>query len=61
MKHLGSFAKSFEITEEHLEYGFDPEMAFAQQRAFSKKKETMLKEIHSEFITPAEGSDHKAI
>lgn len=50
MKHLGSFAKNFEITEQHLEYGFDPEMAFAASRPISKKKQSMLKEIRSEFI-----------
>jgi len=28
MKHLASFAKDFDITPEHLEYGFDTEMIF---------------------------------
>jgi hypothetical protein len=28
MKHLGSFAKDFEVTPDFLEYGFDTEMIF---------------------------------
>ena len=61
MKHLGSFAKNFVITENHLEYGFDPEMAFYDPRRSNKKKQSMMKEIKSEFIKPSDGSDPKAI
>lgn len=60
MKHLGSFAKTFEVTPRHLEYGFDPEMMYERQRPASKKKSDLYKEINSEFIEPAEGDDAKA-
>jgi hypothetical protein len=32
MKHLGSFAKDFEVTPDFLEYGFDTEMIFDSRK-----------------------------
>ena len=49
MKHLGTFAKQFEIAPHFLEYGFDPEMMFSRYRDGNPKKLDMLKEIKSEF------------
>ena len=53
MKHFGSFAKDFEITQNFIEYGFDTEMIFDNYRAKtpggSARKRGMLKEIVTEF------------
>ena len=46
MKHMASFAKDFDITPEHLEYGFDTEMIFELEKEKNNvKKRGLLKEI----------------
>lgn len=57
LKQISSVAKTFEITPNHLEYGFDPEMFYSKQRPFYKKKRAMLKEIDSEFSEKEDGED----
>jgi hypothetical protein len=49
LKQISSVAKTFQITPGYLEYGFDPEVFYAKDRPFFKKKRSMLKEIDSEF------------
>ena len=62
MKHLASFAKDFDITPEHLEYGFDTEMIFELDKSkSSSRKRTLLKEIETEFSSnKLEDGDSKA-
>ena len=55
LKQVGSVATTFEITPVHLEYGFDPEIFYKNERPFFKKKRSMLKEIDSEFSDVEEG------
>jgi len=57
LKQISSVAKTFEITPNYLEYGFDPEVFYAKDRPFFKKKRSMLKEIDSEFSEQPEGED----
>ena len=57
LKQVGSVATTFEITPVHLEYGFDPEIFYKNERPFFKKKRSMLKEIDSEFSDVEEGQD----
>lgn len=57
IKQISSVAKTFQITPDYLEYGFDPEIFYAKERPFFKKKRTMLKEIESEFSELDEGED----
>ena len=57
LKQISSVAKTFEIAPNYLEYGFDPEIFYAKDRPFFKKKRSMLKEIDSEFTEQKEGDD----
>lgn len=49
LKQISMVATTFEITPDHLDYGFDPEIFYKNERPFFKKKRSMLKEIDSEF------------
>jgi hypothetical protein len=57
LKQIGSVTTIFEVTPVHLEYGFDPEIFYKNERPFFKKKRSMLKEIDSEFSDVEEGQD----
>jgi len=48
LKHMGSMAKTFEVQTDFIEYGYDPESTFGRGKP-SVKKQSMLKEIESEF------------
>lgn len=63
MKHLGSFAKDFEVTPDFLEYGFDTEMIFDAQKSKNQaKKKSLLKEIETEFSSQKMAdSDDRAV
>ena len=54
LKQFSSVAKTFNIFPNSLEYGFDPEMIYANERPFFKKKKSMLKDIESEFSDASE-------
>lgn len=54
-KNLASVSTSFEFNPEHLEYGFDPDLAFNHK--ILPKKAAMLKEIDSQFISEEEEHD----
>ena len=49
LKQIGSVARTFKISPESLEYGFDPEVFYKNDRPYFKKKKSMLKEIDSVF------------
>jgi hypothetical protein len=57
LKQISSVATTFEITPDHLDFGFDPEIFYKQDRPFFKKKRSMLKEIDSEFSELEEEQD----
>ena len=62
LKQIGSVAKTFSVSPQYLEYGFDPEVFYQDGRPIFKKKKSMLKEIDSEFTEPEEeGQDPYAI
>lgn len=61
LKNLASMSTSFEISPAHLEYGFDPDVAFGGAKKMSPRKKEMLKEIDSQFIDDQEGMDKQAI
>ena len=49
LKQIGSVARTFEVSPKSLEYGFDPEVFYKEDRPYFKKKKSMLKEIDSVF------------
>lgn len=49
LKQIGSVARTFKISPQSLEYGFDPEVFYKNDRPYFKKKKSMLKEIDSVF------------
>lgn len=55
LKNFATLSTSFDIEPEHLEYGFDPDVAFMGKTP--EKKKAMLKEIDSQFITVGDGMD----
>lgn len=57
LKQISSVATTFEIAPDRLDYGFDPEIFYKNDRPFFKKKRSMLKEIDSEFSELEEGQD----
>lgn len=57
LRHLGSFAKSTDMTSKHFQYGFDPEMVYEKYRPKTTKKDALLKPIESYFSTPDEDED----
>ena len=61
LRHIGSFAKEFSLSAEHIEFGFDPEMYFERMRETPKKKKGLLKAIESEFTPAEEGEDPKLL
>ena len=60
LRYVGSFARSQLIAPDRLEYGFDPEMIYSKWRPHNSKKESMLKEINSQFSEVEEGQDGHA-
>lgn len=61
LKQIGVVSKTFEVKPHSLEYGFDPEMFYSNERPVFKKKRSMLKEIDSEFTDQEEEADPYAI
>ena len=61
LRYIIGFAMNQKISQEHLDFGFDPDMALSSVRPYPPKKAEMLKEINSEFSVPDEGEDPKFI
>ena len=57
IRHVGGFAISQTINSEVIEFGFDPEMVFENVRPTPSKKQSMLKEINSEFSSLTSGEN----
>lgn len=57
IKQISSVAKTFKISPDYLDYGFDPEIFYSKERPYFKKKRSMLKEIDSEFSVQDEEED----
>jgi hypothetical protein len=50
-KHIGSFAKEFDIAQDYVTYGFDPEPVISSWRpeGMANRRKKLLKEIDSTF------------
>ena len=59
LKNLESLSTQFELSPEHIEYGFDPDLFVHNE--VPKRKAAMLKEIESEWIDQDEEKDPQAI
>ena len=56
-RQVGGISVDRALSDEVIEYGFDPEMLFERIRPTPAKKTAMLKEIHSEFKHRVESDD----
>lgn len=68
IRHVGAFTQKFQITEDFLEFGVDPEEWIQNKLGrevywdtHNKKKASLLNEIKSEFISSKDNSERKAI